>query len=339
MAIDRRSFFAGGAIGAASLVAAEQAKAAPCSIASVARSVTDFGVELGAERDQTVVLQKALNEIAASGHPAFLPPGIYQTQNLNLPQGVEICGAPGKSIVRIRGSWVFSAADSQSSLCLRNLVLTAQEKALLTSASMGGASAPLIDVRGGQLTVDACRIRHSLGSAFHLQHGSAKFQNVEMETIQGNGIEAIKGVNLSVSHCSIRDCAGSGIIFTAGKSSQEGVIIATRVSQCGGNGVEASGRAIVTANIVEGCAGFGLRLGSAKGSEHVLASQNSISNCRVGIGVAAEGDYIFAALNVIAGAREGAIRALAGDKLVGPDLSQKSTESFRNLTVIGNVTL
>jgi hypothetical protein len=42
---------------------------------------------------------------------------------------------------------------------------------------------------------------------------------------------------------------------------------------------------------------------------------------------------------MIQGAKDGAIRAMADGKLVGPDLSQRSAESFRNLAIAGNVAL
>lgn len=342
MGIDRRSFFAGGAIGAASFLAAENAAAAPSFVvAGLGRSVTEFGVELDTERDQTAVLQKALDEIVASGHPAFLPPGIYRTQNLEFPEGGELCGVQGKSFVQIEESWIFRAQQDHSTLSFSNLVLLGKgERHKLVIEALAGSRPPLIDAMGGRLIVQNCRIENTLGQAFRLQETSAKFLHVDMRRIAGNGIEAKNTADLAVSNCSLHDCSQSGIIFAAGKGGREGAIIAmTRVSQCGASGIQTAGRAIVTANIIDGCAGFGLMLGAANGNDHILASQNSVSNCRVGIGVAAQGDYIFATLNMISGAREGAIRALDGEKLVGPDLSQKSTESFRNLTVIGNVVL
>jgi hypothetical protein len=82
---------------------------------------------------------------------------------------------------------------------------------------------------------------------------------------------------------------------------------------------------------------MGLKLGSAKSSGGIIAQGNVLQDCRVGIGVTASGDDIFASLNMIKGAKDGAIRAFDGDKLVGPDLARESAESYLNLTVAGNV--
>jgi hypothetical protein len=132
--------------------------------------------------------------------------------------------------------------------------------------------------------------------------------------------------------------AGGGLALEAKSPADNAIVSGVRLTHCGAAGIEAKGRAIVTGNMIDGC-GYGLKLGDAKGTSHILAAQNSIVNCRVGIACEAEGDYIFATLNMIQGAKDGAIRAIADGKLVGPDLSQRSAESFRNLAVAGNVAL
>jgi hypothetical protein len=62
-----------------------------------------------------------------------------------------------------------------------------------------------------------------------------------------------------------------------------------------------------------------------------------MSDCAIGIGIAAGGETLLVSLNLIMRAKSGAIRAFDGEKLVGPDLTQKSAESYLNLTVVGNV--
>jgi hypothetical protein len=116
----------------------------------------------------------------------------------------------------------------------------------------------------------------------------------------------------------------------------EGVTIsANNVFECN-TGIVLRGSGIVTGNYVS-AKEYGLRLGSARGNGGIVAQGNVLRDCRIGIGVSSSGDDIFASLNMIKGAKDGAIRAFDGDKLVGSDLAQKSAESYLNLTVAGNV--
>ena len=69
-----------------------------------------------------------------------------------------------------------------------------------------------------------------------------------------------------------------------------------------------------------------------------MAAHNFISGTPVGLGVAAEGDgYYMLSLNMITGAKDGAIRAFDKGKAIGPDLARASAEAFRHLGMFGNV--
>jgi hypothetical protein len=138
-------------------------------------------------------------------------------------------------------------------------------------------------------------------------------------------------IGLVAANCRFMNC-GTGIAASA---------VPLSIAQCHflncAVGVAASGSGVVTGNVVTRARSFGLKLGSAKGSGHILAQGNLLRDCRIGIGVSASGDDIMASLNMIAGAKEGAIRAFDGDKLVGPDLARQSAEAYLNLMVAGNV--
>lgn len=118
----------------------------------------------------------------------------------------------------------------------------------------------------------------------------------------------------------------------------DGLLIADNyISQCS-SGVSLKGSGVATGNFVSGVNHFGLSLGGS-GDERgtISATGNTLIDCKTGIRVSASGETILASLNLIVRAKEGAIRAFDGDKLVGRDLARESAEMYLNLTVAGNV--
>ncbi len=96
--MDRRYFIGmGGA--AAALLGATQAEAAPNPAVGLGRSVADFGVEPNSFRDQSALMQKAINELAQAGQPILIPAGQYRVSNLQLPSNSSVIGAGGLSVL------------------------------------------------------------------------------------------------------------------------------------------------------------------------------------------------------------------------------------------------
>jgi hypothetical protein len=151
------------------------------------------------------------------------------------------------------------------------------------------------------------------------------------------GILATNVPALTISQCLVEGGETVGIKAVSQKNTSENsaIISGNHVRRCKGAAIAVEGNAIVTGNQVAK-SGFGLRLGGG-GEGHILASNNLIRECDVGIGVAASGETILASLNLINAPKNGGVRALDGDKLIGPDLTQKSAEAYLNLTLGGNV--
>ncbi len=352
MTMDRRSFFAGGAglgaglgIGAVAMLTGPQAEAAPIAPAMpilpthMGRSVLDFGVEANTEADQSPALQRALDEIAASFHPAFLPPGVYQIGCVNLPQHCSLQGVAGNSAVMLSGGLSFRAERGDASLSVTGISFSHGDEARGVATKAGLSITPVLFASGGKIVIENCHFGHVAGSAFDSENADIRIVSSSFDRINLAGVVARNPASALISNCKMQHC-GQAIWLVAVNPKSEGAIISsTRIKDCADVGVSLEGRAIVTSNIIEGCKTYGLKLGDTKGTSHILASQNSITNCRVGIACEVEGDYIFATLNMIQGAKDGAIRAIADGKLVGPDLAQQSAESYRNLAIAGNVAL
>jgi hypothetical protein len=341
MTFDRRNFLsvggllAGAALGGAALAGEAQAQAASASVTG-GRSVLDFGVEPNSDKDQTAAMQKAIHEIAKSGHPVFIPGGIYKVGQIKLPPFCTITGMPGKTAFRSEGT-VFTAQNLKA-IALSGLSFGGGKSIAkhpdIPRISLSGAP----DRIGGWVSIQNCFFTMAPMPAISLSHCGGDVQCVTMSIAASSyGILAADVPALTISQCLVEGGETVGIKAVSQKNTSENsaIISGNHVRRCKGAAIAVEGNAIVTGNQVAK-SGFGLRLGGG-GDGHILASNNLIRECDVGIGVAASGETILASLNLINAPKNGGVRALDGDKLIGPDLTQKSAEAYLNLTLGGNV--
>lgn len=335
--MERRTVLSLGA-GALAGIGLGSAHAAPPQAHLFGRSVTDFGVMPDTEQDQTRAIQKAIDEIAASSQPILIPPGTYTVAGVELPTGKPIHIQGAGQLSRLRHS--------------------SQKGFILTRGAAPGRALSL-----SQLALEA-NFKHG-GSgpygALQLQDGAASVHHVEIILHGGTGIAA-GGATLDLSDLSISGHSGEGTGIDAKSSTVR--LFRSRFAQCDiGVRITENSAAQIHDNVFVSCATHGasiasgtiqgnkfsgagreakiaLRAGGPDRLGSLLVTNNMIENAQIGIGVsnAPEG-YALISLNMITGARDGAIRALDGERPVGPDLARSSAESFRNLAIAGNVAL
>lgn len=325
MTIDRRSFLYAGGLTAASATPFAAASAHAQAIQN-GRSVTEFGVEPNAQKDQTAALQKALDELTRSGHPVFLPGGVYMTGPLNLPKTCTIIGVPGQTILSATSQALLTGVGP-GAFHLSGLTFEGPgTKAKFHSLSLTDAS----------VNLEHCRFAGTAAPAIRLENCRGRIAAIEI-TDAATGIHATQAAGLAITGCRITASGGMGVLISGNSGDLQGFIVAqNHLGRCS-TGISAEGAGVVSGNVVAGSARYGLQLGGAKGSGQILAQSNLIRDCRIGIAVSSSGDDIMASLNMITGAKDGAIRAFDGDKLVGPDLARQSAEAYLNLMVAGNV--
>ncbi len=258
------------------MLGAATAEAAPPAQAALGRSVTDFGVEPNAERDQSAAMQRAIDELAPTGQPVIVPAGMYRLAKLQLPSRTAVIGAPGLSIlVAPQGSAAFEFQNKQD-------------------ASLRGVA------------------------------------------FIGTGLLARECRNLTIADCQVISSAGDGLVCSG-----SGLLVTdNRASACARSAIWVEGDGLVSNNIIRSGGQFGLRLGSAWRLGTMSVINNYIDGPEVGIGASSsDAGYAFIAMNIIAGAKNGGIRALSGDELMGKDLTRGGSEAFRALGIAANVSL
>jgi hypothetical protein len=319
MTMDRRGFLYAGGLTAAAGALVTSAHAAP---SHGGKSVEELGVVPNLGLDQTEALQKAIDTISMGQQAVILPGGTFQARKLKIAANCTLIGQPGKTDLNVEEFAVDGGATYISGVSFKG------------EAKGKGA---LVVIDSGIVNISRCSFSGGAGSGTGLKV-KGTVANLNEISIEGFGeagavidLEADGGIGLHVSHSHFMNC-GTGIVASMSPMT---------ISQCHfvkcGTGIAATGSGLVTGNTITTASSFGIKLGSAKGSGHIMAQGNLIRGARIAIGVSASGDDIMASLNMITGAKDGAIRAFDGEKLVGPDLARQSAEAYLNLMVAGNV--
>ncbi len=165
---------------------------------------------------------------------------------------------------------------------------------------------------------------------------SARDVNLRGLSFVGIGLFARDSTNLTVADCQVISSAAHGLVCSGTGLS----ITGNRATACAGAAIWVEGDGIVTNNLIGGPGQYGLRLGTATRLGNLYVMGNRIEGAAIGIGASnSDKGYAFITMNMIAGAKNGGIRALTGDELTGHDLTKGGSEAFRNLAIAANVSI
>jgi polygalacturonase len=155
-------------------------------------------------------------------------------------------------------------------------------------------------------------------------------------SFSGYALAAKQCRNVTITDCQILASEGDGF-FVSGS----GFFIANnRASGCAGSAIRAEGDGMITTNLVGKAGQFGIRAGGVNRLGNVTIINNMIDGAHAGIGVSAASDgYALITMNMIVGAKNGGIRALDGDQIIGKDLTKGGSEAFRNFAIAANVSI
>ncbi|MCP1767831.1 TIGR03808 family TAT-translocated repetitive protein [Bradyrhizobium japonicum] len=284
MDLNRRHLIGASTAGIASALAmpADAARAAPLT-SLLGRDATQFGVRPGSSEDQTRVLQRAIDDAARAQMPLALPPGVYRTGLLRLPNGSQLIGVRGATKLIFTGGASAIQSDRSDSIGL-------------TGISFDGGNIPLpsrrglIHVLGGRdVRITDCEITASGGSGIWLEQVSGDISGNIFTNIAVTAVVSFDARGLSVSRNTIIGTNDNGIEILRTAIGDDGTLVTdNRIEDIKagpggsgqyGNAINAfrAGNVIVRGNRIRNCDYSAVRGNSAS---NIHISGNSVSNVR-----------------------------------------------------------
>jgi uncharacterized secreted repeat protein (TIGR03808 family) len=285
MDISRRNLINASATAAtagALAVAAEPARAAPL-MSVLGRDATQYGVRPNSPDDQTKALQRAINEAANAQMPLALPPGIYRTGQLRLPNGAQLLGVRGATVLKFVGGASLVTSEGANGISLTNLTLD-------------GGGIKLADrrglvhfVSGLNVRVHDCDIVGSGGYGIWFEGIAGEVRGNIIRKTANTAFTSFDALGLMVAQNTIQDASDNGIEILRTTIGDDGtLVINNRIEDIkagpGGSGQHGNainafraGNVIVSGNRIRNCDYSGVR-GNSAANIHI--TDNSISDVR-----------------------------------------------------------
>ncbi|MBR0727172.1 TIGR03808 family TAT-translocated repetitive protein [Bradyrhizobium japonicum] len=284
MDLNRRHLIGASTAGIAGALAmpADAARAAPLT-SLLGRDATQYGVRPGSSEDQTRVLQRAIDDAARAQMPLALPPGVYRTGLLRLPNGSQLIGVRGATKLIFTGGASAIQSDGSDSIGL-------------TGISFDGGNIPLpsrrglIHVLGGRdVRITDCEITASGGSGIWLEQVSGDISGNIFTNIAVTAVVSFDARGLSVSRNTIIGTNDNGIEILRTAIGDDGTLVTdNRIEDIKagpggsgqyGNAINAfrAGNVIVRGNRIRNCDYSAVRGNSAS---NIHISGNSVSDVR-----------------------------------------------------------
>ncbi|MES2751666.1 MAG: TIGR03808 family TAT-translocated repetitive protein [Pseudomonadota bacterium] len=285
MNISRRNLInatAAGAAAGALAVTPEPARAATL-MSMLGRDATQYGVRPNSPDDQTRVLQRAINDAATAQMPLALPPGIYRTGMLRLPNGAQLVGVRGATILKFTGGASLLTSEGASGISLTNLALDGDGIKLANRRGL------VHFLNGLDVHVQACEIIGSGGYGIWFESIAGEVSGNTIRKTANTAFTSFDALGLLVAQNTIQDASDNGIEILRSVIGDDGTLVVNnRIENIkagpGGSGQHGNainafraGNVIVSGNRIRDCDYSAVR-GNSASNIHITG--NSISNVR-----------------------------------------------------------
>jgi uncharacterized secreted repeat protein (TIGR03808 family) len=261
-----------------------------------------FGVRANADSDQTLALQKAIDEAGRLRQPLWLDLGRYRTGPLRLAPGLRIIGAHGETSLRlVQGPALFTARDA-SDIVLQGLTLDGQG----IKPGSDGALVNLNSVSG--LTIADCIIVNAGGNAVALTQCTGTVSGTTIRNSADNALFSLDGCMTIRGNTIARSGNGGIRVWQSAKRSDGSIIenntIEDTQARGGGDGqngnainVYRAERVVVRGNVIRRAAFTAVRGNAAS---HIVIRNNTCSELGE-VAIYSEFDFVDATIvdNVI----------------------------------------
>lgn len=285
MDISRRSLMnatAAGAAAGALAAAPEPARAAPL-ISTLGRDATQYGVRPNSPDDQTRALQRAINESANAQMPLALPPGVYRTGALRLPNGAQVVGVRSATALKFTGGPSLLFSEGASGIGITNLTLDG------TGIKLADRRGLMHFQNGLDVRVQDCDIVGSGGYGIWLESIAGEVSGNTIRRTANTALTSFDALGLLVAQNTIQDASDNGIEILRHTTGDDGTIVVNnRIEDIkagpGGSGQHGNainafraGNVIVSGNRIRNCDYSAVRGNSAS---NIQITGNSVSNVR-----------------------------------------------------------
>ena len=179
-----------------------------------------LGLRPGASDDQSRALQRTIDQAARMRAPLMLPPGLYRTGALTLPEGAQLMGVRGASRLILTNGPSLLSANGANYITLSGLVIDGNGQAL----PQGRGLIHLFASKA--VRIADCTIDNAGGNAIVLEQCEG---HVARNTVSGaadNAIFCNDNSGLVISANTIRNCRNGGVRIWQSSKRHDGSIVA-----------------------------------------------------------------------------------------------------------------
>lgn len=285
MDISRRNLISASATAAAAgalAVTPEPARAATL-MSTLGRDATQYGVKPNSSDDQTRALQRAINEAANAQMPLALPPGIYRTGPLKLPNGAQLVGVRGATVLKFIGGSSLVSSEGASGIVLTNLTLDGD------GIKLGNRRGLVHFLSGLDVCVQDCDIIGSGGNGIWFESIAGNVSGNTIRKTANTAFTSFDALGLLVAQNTIQDASDNGIEILRNTLGDDGsLVVNNRIEDIkagpGGSGQHGNainafraGNVVISGNRIRNCDYSAVR-GNSASNIHITG--NSVSDVR-----------------------------------------------------------
>jgi uncharacterized secreted repeat protein (TIGR03808 family) len=219
MNIDRRHLIFSGVTGVILGPAILATPAATAPLSTLGVDAAQFGVRPGTSDDQTLALQRALDQTAATRTPLVLAPGVFRVGNLKLASGAQLIGMRGASRLVFNGGPSLFSANQADLITLSGLVIDGAGKPL----PRGRGLVNLVAARG--LKINDCEISRAGGTAILLEQAEGEVARNVVTDAANVAVHSFDARGLTVSGNTIRRAGNGGIWIWQSEKRDDGTLV------------------------------------------------------------------------------------------------------------------
>lgn len=254
--LSRRTLLATAVFGTAALAAPSLRAQAPqraVPLGGLGLDAAQFGLRPGSPDDQSRQLQAALVEAARRQAPLLIAPGRYRVGRVALPDGANLLGVRGATMLVAAGLGPLLSARGVGRVSLRGLSFDGLD------IPAAGREGLLVADSVGQIDIQDCAFARAGSVGLLLNRTGGAIESNEFRSMRESALFSLDSLGLRIERNSIEDCGNNGIqLWRSQAGDERSFVRGNRVERiradAGGDGPNGNGISLYKAGgvIIEG---------------------------------------------------------------------------------------